>query len=36
MKYWMMDPGVVLQKIIVDCGGLRPSFLGPPESYHRH
>jgi len=35
LKIWMVDPGVVLEKIIVDCGGLRPSYLGPPESFHR-
>ncbi|KAG6826018.1 hypothetical protein H0H92_001436 [Tricholoma furcatifolium] len=27
-----MEPAVVLQKIIIDCGGLQPSYLGPPES----
>ncbi len=34
LKYWMVDPGVVLQRIILDMGGLQPSYLGPPESFH--
>src|SRR5262249_7888453 len=30
----MIDPAVVLEKIVVDLEGLKPSYLGSPESYH--
>ncbi len=32
LKVWMVTPGVVLQRIVIDCGGLKPSYLGPLES----
>ena len=32
VKYWVVNPGVVLQKIVLDFGNVKPSYLGPPET----
>jgi len=35
LKYWMVDPAVVLQKIVINTAGEQASYLGPPESFRR-
>ncbi|HEX2935664.1 MAG TPA: hypothetical protein VHO72_09960 [Bacteroidales bacterium] len=35
LKIWMVDQGVVLQKLMIDLGGLKPSYLGAPESFYK-
>ena len=33
IRYWMVDPGIVLQKIVLKKSGVDPaSYLGPPQS----
>ncbi|WP_205510556.1 glycosyl hydrolase 115 family protein [Longitalea arenae] len=32
LKIWPLDNGIVLQKIVIDWGGVRKSYLGPPAT----
>lgn len=36
IKYWMVSPAVVLQKLVVDFGALRETYLGPEETRLNH
>lgn len=36
IKYWPLSPAIILQKLVLDCGGLQPSYLGPQESIITH
>lgn len=33
LKVWLLEPGTVLSRILINFGGLRDSYLGPAESY---
>ncbi|MEJ5264196.1 MAG: glycosyl hydrolase 115 family protein [Bacteroidales bacterium] len=33
LKLWLLDGGIVLQRIVIDLGAQKPSYLGPPESF---
>ncbi|KAI1328965.1 glycoside hydrolase family 115 protein [Xylariaceae sp. FL0255] len=33
LRVWGLAPSVIVQKIIMNLGGVRPSYLGPPESF---
>ncbi len=35
LRIYRVDPAVTLQKLIIDTGGLKPSYLGPPQSQRR-
>ena len=32
LKIFGIEAGVVIDKLVIDCGGLKPSYLGPPET----
>ncbi|GHA18953.1 hypothetical protein GCM10010389_66000 [Streptomyces echinoruber] len=32
LKFWTVDPTVVVQRLLIDTGGLEPTYLGPGES----
>ncbi len=32
LKLHPLDPGVLFDKVVIDLGGLKPSYLGPPEN----
>jgi hypothetical protein len=40
LKVWAVDPGLVVERLVLSHGAngangsLRPSYLGPPESFH--
>lgn len=34
LKVWMIDPGVVFQKFVINPSKANPSYLGPPESIY--
>ncbi|MFJ8533898.1 glycosyl hydrolase 115 family protein [Streptomyces sp. NPDC093591] len=34
LRIFMVDPGIAVDQIVIDTGGLPVSYLAPPESYH--
>ncbi len=35
IKFWMVDPAVVLQKLVIEREPAKPSYLGPPKSMNK-
>ncbi|KAF4978218.1 hypothetical protein FZEAL_5379 [Fusarium zealandicum] len=33
LRIWALFPNIIVQKIVLDLGGVRKSYLGPPESF---
>jgi len=36
LRFRVLEPGIVLEKILINTGGLQPSYLGAPESEFLH
>lgn len=36
LKFWLVTPGVVLQKLVADFGGIAQSYLGPEETLNNN
>jgi hypothetical protein len=34
LRIFMVDPGIAVDQVVVDTGGLPATYLAPPESYH--
>jgi hypothetical protein len=34
LRLFMVDPGIAVDQIVIDTGGLPATYLAPPESYH--
>jgi hypothetical protein len=35
LKLYMVDPGVVIDKLVLSFGPLKETYLGPPESFRK-
>lgn len=35
LRIYLIDPAVTIQKILINSGGLKPSYLGPPQSIYK-
>ncbi len=35
LRFWVVDPGVVLQKLVIEASNLPATYLGPPESFRK-
>ncbi|KAL2260100.1 hypothetical protein VTK26DRAFT_6004 [Humicola hyalothermophila] len=33
LRVWALMPGIIVQRVVVDLGGVRESYLGPPEAF---